>query len=152
MAFRPFLNCSESRTDGPGCVDDYYYVLRSSRGWCRYVCTRRTPPVPSKTNIQYQKAARTQIMPGRFLLGSTLRQKICPVQSTCTYLVPAKNHFFENHFFENPTWNHVGVMYVRYTLFLPMPPTTHQYTRHFRIIIATATPTITSNHGGLVSK
>jgi hypothetical protein len=51
------------------------------------VSMRRTPPGPSETNIKYQKAARARIMPGTFILGATSHRKICPVQSTCTYVV-----------------------------------------------------------------
>jgi hypothetical protein len=53
---------------------------------------------------------------------------------------------------ERGSRKHVGVMYVWYTLFLPMSQTTHQYTLHSCIILDTATPTITPNHGGLVSQ
>jgi hypothetical protein len=119
------------------------YVLCSSiiGSWCWYVCASDTAGAERNEHTISKSSAR----PNYAWYVSTCWSYVAPENMSSTIHMHLRGS-------ERGSRKHVGVMYIWYTLFLPMSPTTHQYTLHSCIILDTAAPTITPNHGGLVSK
>jgi hypothetical protein len=88
-----------------------YYVLCSSLGWCRYVCESDTAGAERNEHT---------------ISKSSARPNYAWYVSTWSYVAPenmSSTIYMHLRGSERSSRKHIGVMYVWYTLFLPMSPT-----------------------------